>query len=152
MQFFSIPLDSQLQAYNYRSEAAFRTVLQNSVYRGMYQAIRHGSGTLKSDRLFALGRERDSIFIYAKTGTTGYNPRFRMNNAVYETNNKHYLLLITNRRIDLPDFSPAGLKTYTVFIGFYNSTGSHGTDGGHRQAIISAILDSETFKAYWNEN
>lgn len=126
--------------------AEFSRQMRASVYSGMHKVIfqRDGihNGTLSGRKVGqALQNELNSrgIYIYAKTGTAG---------VVSGNNNYHYAFILSNMDLRTAE-NRSDLKVYVIYFGYYNGTKGHSGTQPTRDRIIHEIINSDTFKNYW---
>lgn len=129
--------------------AEFSKQMRDAVYSGMHKVIfqRDGihNGTLSGERVGqALQNELRSrgIYIYAKTGTAG---------VVSGNNNYHYAFILSNMDLRTAE-NRSDLKVYIIYFGYYNGDKGHSGTQQTRDIIIHEIINSDTFKNYWETN
>lgn len=128
----------------------FSQQMSSTTYWGMWNVINSEGGyhrTLKNsidgDFQNVMKNNDKPIYIYGKTGTVGDPDKQRYDN-------KHYAFILTNKPLHLST-NREGLKVYVVYFGYYNaSLQGHSGTATSRKEILQRIIDSETFKAYWN--
>ena len=121
-------------------------------FDGMRGVIDSNRGTLNKKVSKNLTDElrQKGIYIYAKTGTAAGTA------ASKRIKNYHYAVILSNRPLH-ENYNRDGLKVYVVYFGFYNETMGHsykcnidGINQHPRDFILHQIINSETFKKYWN--
>lgn len=120
----------------------FLAQMQNTVFSGMHKVIYEQGGTLYHRVGQTLQNELNEkgIFIYAKTGTATAN----------NVNNYHYAFILSN--MDLQNhFDRGHLKVYIIYFSYYNSGLGHTGSRDTRDRIIHEIINSESFKNYWEQ-
>lgn len=128
---------------------SLKTQMQKTTYLGMWDVINNASsGTLRNatDRELQQewSRKSDPIYIYGKTGTVG-------DKTVQTHDNLHYAFILSNKRLDSAT-NLDGLKVYVVYFGFYDSSlGKHSKTAKIRKDILNKIIESETFRNYWED-
>lgn len=137
-------------------DAGFAQLMQKTAFKGMYKVIEQTTsrlrGTLSKHEIYGdrvgdpLKREleRKGIFLYGKTGTAGGDGQIN--------NNHHYAFILTNKPLHKDNADREGLKVYVVYFGYYNDTKGHYGTRPSRDEILRKIINSDTFKNYWNSN
>ena len=140
-----IPLDGFVST---STQSTFQEQMQKTTYLGMWDVINVDGGyyrTMKNtvDVEFQknLLNRNNPIYVYAKTGTIGNNKQLN--------DNKHYAYILANKPLH-QSTDREGLKVYVVYFGYYNTSRGHGGTAESRKEILNRIIDSETFKSYWN--
>lgn len=124
----------------------FQEQMKRTAYLGMWNVINEDGGahrTLKNDASFQndLSSRMNPIYVYAKTGTIG--------DGKQSFDNKHYAYILTNKPLHI-SIDRDNLKVYVVYFGYYNTSRGHSGTAESRKEILNRIIDSETFKTYWN--
>lgn len=123
--------------------------MQRTAFKGMYKVINQtksgANGTLHASYHVGNGLRNElnqkGIYLYGKTGTAGISGRVN--------NNYHYAFVLTNKPLHLNNADREDLKVYVVYFGYYNNRLGHSGTCNSRDEILHQIINSETFKAYW---
>jgi len=134
----------------------FASQMQTTAFEGMWNVIGGDGGTMSNVTDKGLKQELSErkvngqskpIYIYGKTGTVGDAERSRRLGR--KVQNYHYAFILSNKRLD-QTIDRTGLKVYVVYFGYYENHLGHSTTAKTRKEIIKKIVDSETFKNYWD--
>ena len=141
------PKMTKFKCLGYDSNTYWET-LRGTLFKGLWKVINEKGGTLFNEELRQLQTtlsNRDGnnkIYLYGKTGTCNDNK------------NHHYAFILTNQ--PLHDINTTidknHLKIYVIYFGFYETDSyGHTNTQTYTRAIIKSIIESETFKNYWDE-
>lgn len=135
--------------------SGFANLMQKTVFNGMFKVIEqrktYANGTLSNSGDEAKDRvgrtlknelREKGIFLYGKTGTAGDE----------KGNNYHYAFVLANEPLHKNNIDRSKLKVYVVYFGYYNGTKDHYGTRDSRDRILHQIINSETFKEYWNSS
>lgn len=123
-------------------------VIEDRNDNGIVASGAKGEGTLGNDTDKGVQNKykemKYPIYVYGKTGTVG-DPSQQTHD------NRHYAFILSNKRLDQTT-NRDGLKVYVVYFGYYDSSFErHSETAQTRKDILQKIIESETFKNYWEE-
>lgn len=137
--------------------SGFDNLMQKTVFKGMFKVIEQrkagANGTLSNisttnEAKQRVGEElkkelkKKGIVLYGKTGTAGDE----------KGNNYHYAFILANQPLHKDNIDRSNLKVYVVYFGYYNGSKGHYGTRVSRDEILHQIINSETFKEYWNSS
>lgn len=122
----------------------YRRTLRTTLFQGLWNVIQERGGTLYRQgtlRQLQNTLEQQGIFLYGKTGTCNRD------------RNHHYAFILSNQRLHGDgELNPSNLKVYVIYFGYYGTIGyTHSNTQPITRDILLQIINSETFRNYWNQ-